>query len=216
MKKLFLFLVAILLIEEGFCQQVPLFTQYFRDPFIYNPAMTGSSGFTNMFLIHHSQWTDMPGGPITRGLTVDGSIMDRKMGIGGSIFNDVTDITNTIGGYGSYSYRIHTSDNSALLFGISLGIMDKKINFAKAVVNDLDDQALFNQMESATSFDGTAGLAFLLGNLELGFAVPQITGSKLKFTDNDTRTFYSLSRHYVGSVKYSFDLSECSRSPIPV
>jgi type IX secretion system PorP/SprF family membrane protein len=86
-------------------QQLPLFSQYYYNRFIYNPAFTGVEDQANAFLIHRSQWKDIAGAPVTYALTVDGPVSKNKIGLGLSLFNDQMDIFNRTGLYSSYSYR---------------------------------------------------------------------------------------------------------------
>jgi len=210
MKKLFLTAI-ILLFFTGllYSQQIPLYSQYYFNPFVYNPAMTGSGDKANAFLINRSQWTDIPGAPVTTALTIDGPIKPKKVGLGISLFNDATGFMERIGVYASYSYRVTISDAHNLLFGLSLGALDNRIDFSKVVVKDLKDQILLNQVRRKTTVDANFGVMYLWKNLEVGIAVPQILGNSLEYLDlnNDSRTFYELSRHYMASVKYTFEIN---------
>ncbi|MEI7803679.1 MAG: type IX secretion system membrane protein PorP/SprF, partial [Bacteroidota bacterium] len=66
MKKITLILISVFIGSIAQSQQIPMFSQYYQTPFVYNPAYTGNTNNTNAFLINHSQWTDMPGSPVTR------------------------------------------------------------------------------------------------------------------------------------------------------
>jgi len=187
-------------------QQIPFYSQYYFNPFIYNPAMTGSGDQANVFVIHRSQWAGIPGAPLTNALTLNGPVKDKKIGLGLSLYNDVTDIINKIGAYSSYSYRVNITDRSILMLGLSIGVLDSKMDFSKVVAKDIDDQTLFNQIERKSVFDANFGAAYLWKKLEIGIAVPQILASPLKYARQNTT--YNLSRHYLLSAKYEFNISE--------
>ena len=68
--------------ESILAQQVPLYQQYIYNPFVYNPAYAGSDDAANVYLIHRSQWLNMPGQPITTAITFDGPIKPKKIGLG--------------------------------------------------------------------------------------------------------------------------------------
>ncbi len=208
MKKITLILISVFIGSIAQSQQIPMFSQYYQTPFVYNPAYTGNTNNTNAFLVNHSQWTDMPSSPVTRMITLDGSIQDKKAGLGAVIYNDITDITSRIGAYGSYSYRIKTSENSFLTFGVALGIIENKIDFSKFIVKDANDLSLFSQSQSKTSFDGNAGLLFNWKKLKVGISVPQLLGNKITYMDNYSHSVYEMSRHYLASLKYNFDISK--------
>lgn len=209
MKKI-LFAGMMIILPAGllYGQQIPLYSQYYFNPFIYNPAMTGSEDQVNAFLIYRSQWTDMPGHPETKIVTLDGPVKKKKIGLGFSIFDDRTGYTERIGGYGSFSYRVKISGNSSLLLGLSFGALQNRIDFTEVVFRDSDDPSLLIQQQKKAAIDANFGVAFLLKNFEVGFAIPQIMANSLKYENDNARTFYELSRHYLGSVKYTFNINK--------
>jgi len=205
-----IFLIAILgLFSAGtlYAQQIPLYSQYYFNPFIYNPAMTGTDDKANVFLINRAQWANIPGAPVTTALTLDGPIKAKKVGLGISLFSDVTDITERLGAYASYSYRLKFMDVHNLLFGLSLGVIDNRMDYSKLIYKDKKDQLLFAQPQRKAAIDANFGVMYIWKNLEIGIAVPQIMANSLEYKYNDSRSFYNLSRHYLTSVKYTFDIN---------
>jgi len=193
-----------MLIPTSNAQQVPLYGQYFYNPFIYNPALTGSDDVTNVFLIHRAQWLDMPGHPTTTALTLDGAIKPKKIGVGMSIYSDKTDFTDRIGVYASFAYNLQIKESHNLMFGLALGGLQNRVDFGKAVARDLDDPALVGGYEKKSTIDGNFGLAYHWKGLKFGISVPQITGTSFKYEGSSTRTYYDLSRHYLMSLQYQF------------
>lgn len=203
------FLFVILFGKMGFSQQVPLYSQYCFNPFIYNPAMTGTGENTNAFLIHRSQWTGMPGAPLTSALTIDGPVKGKNTGLGLSLTDDIKGITERMAAHVSYSYHVNFSEKSMLLFGLSLGIVDNRVDFSKAIVKTQSDPFLFTGNQRKTTMDANAGLAYMLGNLEVGVAVPQLMGNTIKYVNtDDSRIYYGFSRHYLGTLKYTFNINK--------
>jgi len=208
MKKITVIVILALTVSIAQSQQIPMLSQYAQMPFIYNPAYTGSTGNTNAFLVNHEQWNELPGSPVTRAVTIDGAIQEKKAGLGAVFYNDITDITNRIGAYGSYSYRIKTGEESYLSLGLAVGFFESKIDYSKIIVKDANDLSLFSQSQSKTTFDGNAGVLFSYKKLKIGVSVPQLLGNKVTYIDSHTHSVYQMSRHYLASVKYSFDLSK--------
>ena len=208
MKKITLILISVLTGSIVYGQQIPMYSQYYQTPFIYNPANTGTSGNTTIGLVNHSQWVDMPGGPITRAIMVDGPIQDKKAGLGLIIYNDITDITSKIAAYGSYSYRIKPSETTNLMFGLSVGVIENKIDFSKIIVKDANDLSLFGQSQNKTAFDANAGVMFNWKKLDVGVSVPQLGGNTIIYTNNYSHSDYQMARHYLATAKYTFDISK--------
>ncbi len=186
-----------------FGQQIPLFQQYYYNPFVYNPAYTGYDTDANVFLLHRAQWLDIPGKPVTTAVTFDAPIKPKNIGLGLSLYNDQTDFNDRIGAYGAFAYNVKINDDQNLLFGLSAGFLENRIDFSKIVVKDVNDPALFTNYQKEKALDGTFGIAYRWKDLQFGVAVPQIFASSFEYTGNNSRTYYQLSRHYMASLEYA-------------
>ncbi len=207
MKKLTLTAAMISATVIAFAQQLPFSSQYYTNMFVINPAYTGTGDNTNAFITHRSQWTGIAGSPQTSYLTLDGPIEAKKIGLGMKLYSDATDITSRMGAFANYSYRLKINDDNSILLGLSAGILNNRIDFSKAVVRDTDDPFLFSKPQSKTVFSADFGLAYIWKKLEVGFCIPQLIGNQIKYqTVNGDNSYFNLSRHYQGSVKYVFDI----------
>ncbi|MES2555706.1 MAG: PorP/SprF family type IX secretion system membrane protein [Bacteroidota bacterium] len=189
-------------------QQLPLGSHYFMNPFVLNPAYTGSGEDVNVFLTHRSQFSGIAGSPQTTYLTIDGPINVKGVGLGLNAYSDVTSILSRNGVSGNYSYSLNLWSGHSLSFGLAAGVVDHTINYDQAIVRDLDDPSLFQQKMHRTVFTADLGLLYEWKQLQVGFAVPQLLGNKARFKANDgTINYFDMQRHYVGSAKYVFDIS---------
>ena len=68
-------------------QQTSLFSHYFLQEHIVNPALTGNRTYNPIYISYRNQWTGFNGSPETIALSGHYAL-DRKNGIGGIIFND--------------------------------------------------------------------------------------------------------------------------------
>lgn len=209
MKKLIITSATLLSVTASIAQQLPFSSQYYTNMFVTNPAFTGVSENTRAFLTHRSQWTGIAGAPQTSYLTVDGPIESKNIALGIKIYSDATDITSRMGAAANYAYKLKINDDNHLLFGVALGVFNNRIDFAKAVVRDVDDPLLYSTTQNKTVFSADFGLGYTWKKLEVGFAVPQVVGNKVRYKDdNGKSTSYNLARHYLGSVKYVFDVNK--------
>jgi type IX secretion system PorP/SprF family membrane protein len=205
MKKLALGILLICLGLSVRSQQVGMASHAFYKPMINNPAYTGKSENVNAMLISRSQWTGFRGAPQLNLLTIDGSLMEEKAGIGLSFISDKKGLNKRAGGYLNYAYRVKINDNSSLRFGIALGVIDHTIDYTDALVENSSDPFLFGSTEHKTAFDANAGLVLILKEFELGVSAPQLFGNKISYVDNkSTRANYLQTRHYLASLKYGF------------
>jgi type IX secretion system PorP/SprF family membrane protein len=210
MRKLF-FLAAMvygLLTMDIQAQQIPLYSQYFNNPFIYNPAMTGLSGSPQLYMIYRKQWVGFQGSPETRALTFDMPIAQGKAGIGAYLFSDVTNIFKKNGGFFSYAYHLNFKEKHKLSIGLSLGLQENRIDFTKVFVKDQNDAIISNNTERAVSVDGSAGINYSFKGLNMGIAALQLVSGDLKYIDSDKTMGFRLSRHYVANVSYAIKLAQ--------
>ncbi len=209
MKYKFIILTLFVFSVQLNAQQIGMYSHYFYKPMIYNPAFTGSDEATNVMVISRSQWTDFRNSPQLNILTVDGSILENKAGFGAQLISDKKGLTNRTSGNLFYSYKLKLSDDAIILFGVSAGIVNQRINYFDALVENNTDPTLFSSNEQKTTFDANAGLGFNWKGLQFGAAVPQIIGNKINYVDNtNVRAYYSQARHYMGSLKYKFFISK--------
>ncbi len=191
-------------------QQVPFYSQYFFNPFVYNPAFTGVRGEIQGFLSHRNQWTGLQGAPITTAVTLEGPIMGDKAGIGANIYSDQTDILRRTGAKFSYSYAVDINSDHRLRFGLALGMLSNNIDYNRASVEDLADPNLFSTSQNKSGLDADFGIGYYWDALEVGIAVPQLFGNNLEYNqvDNDQVVNYGITRHYLLTAKYSYEIDD--------
>jgi type IX secretion system PorP/SprF family membrane protein len=141
------------------------------------------------------------------------------MGIGGMVYNDMSNIYQRSGGYLSYSYQIPFDSLHKVRIGISLGAVQNRINFDKIQVQDPNETTLLEQAQGATKFDGSFGALYTYGDkLEVGVSSLQIFNSTFTYANqaNEKELSYKLLRHYYLSGKYLFVLkpNEWNLSPM--
>lgn len=215
MKTIFKIILFILITSVLHAQQIVMFNHYFYKPMINNPAYTGIDNAPNLMLVNHTQWTGFKGGPQYNILSFDGRFINKNTGLGVTIISDKKGINSRVGGNFSYSYQVHFKNKIYLQLGLSAGVIKQSIDYSKAIIESQNDPSLFSNTQSKTSFDANVGLAFIYKDFDFGFAVPQIANNKISYiSNNDTRTFYTQSRHYMGSLKYKFLLSKAKEVSI--
>lgn len=188
-------------------QQIGMYSHYFYKPMLYNPALAGLDNTTNAALISRNQWNDFKAAPKLNMFTIDGSLLDNKVGVGFNLINDRKGITNRTTGSLCYSYKLDLGNDMRLLLGLSLGVTYQSLDFSKTLVENNSDPNLFTSTEKKTALDANAGLAFVWKGLELSFAMPQLFQNKINYVDySNVRGYYAMARHYMISVKYKINL----------
>lgn len=209
MKKASFILILIVGWNMAIAQQVGMLSHYFYRSMIYNPAFTGNGEETNVMLINHSQWTGFYGGPQLKFFSMDGNLMEKKVGLGFVLLSDRKGINSRIGGSFLYSYKAEIENDIHLAFGLSFGVVDQTIDYSRAIVEDATDPTLFSNSQRRTGIDGSVGVGLSWNKLEFGAALPQLLGNKLEFVDNtNVRSYYSQVRHFMSSAKYQITIRE--------
>ncbi len=200
--------VCSLVLFTAKAQQIPLVSQYFYSPMLYNPALAGKNEEVNIWLMDREQWVKVKGAPSTRGGTVDAGLWKNRMGVGLTIFNDQTDIINRFMAQVTVSGKVKLFKDAHLAIGLTPSIMDVKINFQKANPEVINDPNLFSQVQNRVTFDMNAGLAFTWRNLIVGFSIPQVLNSRARYISALNQTDMSLTRHYIGHASYKFEFAK--------
>ncbi|MGZ4041018.1 MAG: PorP/SprF family type IX secretion system membrane protein [Bacteroidia bacterium] len=209
MKKNIISAALVVLSSCAIAQQLPLYSQYTALPYLYNPSLAGQGESVNAGLLHRSQWTGIAGAPTTSLFTMDGPIAVKNIGLAGTIFNDVTDITSRIGFYTSYSYKLKINEDQKVLFGLSMGVMQQRIDLSRAVIKDANDPYLMYPTNLRKMiFDATLGVTYCWKTLQVGLSVPQLLGNKVDYVNTKSNLYYTMARSYVFNVKYTFDVNK--------
>ena len=210
MKRILIFILIGLGAQIASAQQVPFYSNYFFNPFVYNPAFTGQSGETRAFLNHRNQWTGIQGAPVTTALTVDGPIQGDKAGLGVNVYSDRTDILVRSGARMAYSYKVDINEEHMLRFGLGLGILNNRIDYDKAVVDNVNDPNLFTSAQSRAAMDADFGIGYFWKGLNVGIAMPQLLNNSIEYSkiDNDETVVYGVKRHYIFSAGYDYEIDD--------
>ena len=193
-----------------YAQQIPLFSQYFINPYLLNPAAAGAKSTPQAFFTYRKQFAGIPGSPETQALTIDGALRSKNVGLGLTAFNDITNIIGRVNIVGTYAYGVDLSRYQNLRFGLSAGILQNRIFFDRISADDPGDPGLLTNVDNRTTFDGNAGLIYSLDKLKVGFTVNQIFQNEI--THENAADFksidYNLVRHYIATFGYYLSLEE--------
>ena len=186
-------------------QQIPLYSQYYFNKFLYNPALTGANGDLEASLFGRRQYVNIDGYQ-TSGITVNGSANDGKIGLGVYYINDVNQLQQSNSVYGNYAYNVNLSDNNTLSFGLALGVVNNQFNVNNIITTDPNDPVLrLLDRPAGAVLDASIGVNLKLNGFNFGFSLPQFLSNSQKFTDHYNSTVtYDLQNHL--AVMASYDI----------
>lgn len=191
-------------------QQLPVFTQFMFNTYVFNPAVAGTHNYYQVRLNNRFQWAGITDAPQTNSLSVYGPHANRDMGFGGYVFNDATGPTSRNGLYGSYAYNLAVSSMMRLSMGVSAGLLQNRVDGTKITLLDPSDPALLDAVSSAFSPDATLGLYLYSPSFHIGFSAHQLFGNKLNLFEEGTGLNRLKAHFYLtGGYKYfvNFDFA---------
>ena len=172
MKKVFIYLLALITAQGATAQQKPHYTQYILNQYIVNPALTGIENYIDIKASHRIQWVGLEDAPVTTYVTMQGPIgkSDYKTtatsfsvpgenprgksyweeyvpskphhGWGVQVINDRTGPLNQFSAYGTYAYHIGLTGSTNLAAGLGLGFNNMSLNTDKLRFNTAIDPAV--------------------------------------------------------------------------
>jgi type IX secretion system PorP/SprF family membrane protein len=215
MKRSIIFIFALLMIGgAAIAQQLPQFTSYQLNPFSYNPAFAGVDGTTQMNALIRNQWAGVNEAPETNVLNAYGLLHNEKMAIGGTAFKDAAGPDSRVGLSASYAYHLKVSDKMNLSLGLSLGLLQYRLDHTVIIPFD-DGDPVFNSGILSSVVPTASFGAYLHGqDFYVSFAAPQILSSSFNVTDDldNGLLFGGLTNHfflgggYVKELSSDFDL----------
>ena len=102
-------------------QQLALNSQYLYNEMLVNPGATGIKEYVPIQLSFRKQWVGLAGSPTTQALSAHGKIAGR-MGIGGTVFNDVSGPSRRTGVSFNTAYHLRLDANNDHQLGVGIGV----------------------------------------------------------------------------------------------
>lgn len=208
-------LFAFLLFFFSLCsvgQNAPVFRQFYFNPYLFNPAFAGSTGYTEVFLYHRQQWLNFNNAPIISGFNIQHSTPNRVAFGFNFTMQEVVALRNTSAML-TFAYRIPLSTNQYLSFGLSGGMGSNDLNLDNGDYSN--DPAVVNALNNSFYADGNFGALYTLGQLRIGFALPRLFGQKYfsQQSLSDIRYSQLLNQLYTASYKFQFGSGVVSVEP---
>ncbi len=195
-------------------QQLPVYSQYKQNAFLYNPAVASANGQTLFTLTSRKNWMGFKGAPglvvfgfqhrfpgepmnVSSGLLGNKRIdLDQKgrVGIGGLVFSDKNGPVSRNGAQMAYSYYIPMGE-STVSFGMSaMGFVNNANIDEMEFLNE--NEPAIGSMEPSISYDMAIGAFYTMSNrVFVGISCMQILktidlSSKNEYFNEYLRHFY--------------------------
>ena len=210
MKKYILFVFAICTWAITHAQQLPQFTSYQLNPYLYNPAYAGVDGYTQLNAIIREQWSGINKAPETKSISMFGPLRNEKMALGGIVISDKLGAESKNGLQLSYAYHLRLKNDLSFSFGLSAGLLQYKL-----------DNTVINPYDAGDPVFSLPGLTDVVPNVSFGMylyaekyyvslAVPQLLNSSFSVLDDFDGDLLggSLVNHYYLGGGYQYELND--------
>ena len=204
MKKIF-FIVGTLLMVNAFAQQEPLFTQYYVNDMVINPAISGSKTYNSLTIQTRQQWLGFEGAPLSTNISYHGSLNNRSA-MGGYFMFDKAFPSTQANLHLNYAYHVPLNYNDVKLsFGLGAKLMYHNLDFNK---EDLpgEDPAFSASAYDKTLADASSGIYFYGSNFHFGFSVSNMFQSSFNTEVQGSPYPNSEYRNYYGMGAYKFQI----------
>lgn len=190
---------------KTYAQQYPVFTQYYFNELLINPAYAGSHVQLSLTSMYRNQWVNFPGAPRTVTFSGHTSLVKGKVGVGLLINDDKIGSYNGQNVYGMYSYMLHF-ENATISMGLQAGFNFLRSDFSALDLQDLSDQS-FAQISRQFKPNFGAGILYSQKKFFVGFSVPFILTNGFSSASEITVESLKEARYYFlrGGAIFSVD-----------
>ena len=208
MRIVYTLICLLLLLGDVFAQQTPVYSQYFINGFVVNPALAGSDGTIKFELSARDYLIGVRESPNTFTASVNGRVLRQKVsvqdgkvtsqsgkvGMGGLVFSDHNGLVNRIGMQYTYAYHIDLPNNSHLSLGLSAALSQTRIDADKLDFNEPEPLLKDGFGNLAYVPDAALGVFYKKHEHYVGLTVSNLFQRSLHFGEFDYN--YVLYRHY--------------------
>ena len=208
--------ILILIISTAFvtnAQQLPQFTQYMINDYVFNPAIAGIESSYQMKTNIRNQWVGVTDAPRTTVLSIYGKYRESNVGLGGIVFNDQVGPTSRTGLSLSYAYHFSLTKKLKMSLALSGGFTQMKIDPSLFTLADKDDPIMNGGTLGCSVPDATFAFYLYSKDWYVGASIPQLLNSNLGFFEDDYMEAYnlnpdgSLERHYFAMAGYKWKVN---------
>ena len=193
--------------KRASAQQDAQLSQYMFNTLAFNPAYAGSAELFSVSALYRAQWVNFEGAPRTQILTGNSPLRNKKLAVGGSIYNDAIGYSQTFGVYGDFAYRI-LFQKTQLSFGAKAGFDIFQSEYTKLNTTDPGDPKFEQDVKGKFLPNVGFGVYYYSDKYYVGLSSPKLVTSSYTKTDNGAASKNKQERTVYLTGGYVFHLSE--------
>ena len=198
-------IVCVLISIAAKAQQEPLFTQYYVNDMILNPAISGSKTYNSFIIQTRQQWLGFSGAPLTTNISYHG-VLNNRSAMGAYLMFDKAYPSTQGNLHLNYAYHIPLDyDRVNLSFGLGGKLMYYNLDFNQGELPPGQDNAFSTSSHDKLLGDASSGVYLYGRNFYLGYSVSNLLQSSFKTPVNENFPNLEL-RNYYGMGAYRFEI----------
>ncbi|MBK9284350.1 MAG: type IX secretion system membrane protein PorP/SprF [Sphingobacteriaceae bacterium] len=209
MKKLSILIVIFFYGVSFFAQQDPQYNLYQFNQMIINPAYAGARDGVSIIGAVRQQWAGIDGAPRTICLSGHTPILNKKLGVGVTLFNDRLGPRDLTAIYGNIAYILKLSQKYKLSFGLNAGYNSYRFNFQELTFKTPETNSSTLQNQKAGELDLSGGTYLRSNKFFFGFSFSHVASSNVyQITTATGQLAYHPKTHLFLTAGRSFQLNE--------
>ncbi len=161
---------ASLLTSTLMAQDQRVFTQFFMNPYVYNPAYVGVEGHTAFYGLYRTQYMGIEGAPQLSHVNFH-TPLKNNLAIGGMAYNESEGPLLTSGGKVTMGYILEVDKKHYVRFGMSLG--GGYTGYDQAYIGPTNDPTL-SGLSDNSYMTADFGATYHFDHFNIGFALPNL------------------------------------------
>lgn len=186
-------------------QQDPMFTQFFSNKIVVNPAYAGTRDAISVNGLYRNQWTGFDGAPKTTTLSIHSPITKYNMGLGLSLIHDQIGIQRNYSLKLAYAYRIQTTIGK-LSLGVDAEVKKQDMLWQQSNPLEVNDFNIPYGQNSLTLPNFGFGAYLYKKNYYIGISAPKLLENATDYQIAGGNSFQR--RHYFAMAGVLFPFSK--------
>jgi type IX secretion system PorP/SprF family membrane protein len=199
-----LLLLSIVAALPAFAQNPIIYSQYFLNPYQFNPSFAAQSGHFEANLFYRKQWMGIENAPEAASLNFQAPL-GRNVAVGVLASSSKTVLLRNSTGLATIGYRVRLGYYHHLNFGLSGGVGLNNFNLDAVAMSN--DPALASVVQRNMYVVNQFGLNYQFRNLNVGFALPELLDTKPNSTENFQEVKFNPFHQKFATVSYTMNVT---------
>ena len=179
MKNIIILLICVLFTQTTKSQQDPQYNLYQFNQMVINPAYAGARDGLSVIAAVRNQWSGFSGAPKTSCISLHGPVLNKNIGVGLTVVNDVMGPRNLFAVYGNFAYILKLSNKWKLSLGINAGYNRFQFDFNKLNFKTTETNNVFNQTQTYNALDINSGVYLRTNTFFIGLSSTHVGAKPL-------------------------------------